>query len=311
MKTDFKINKTLQKTKRRAAKTKPMSNIIRARVIKSASNRFVLDTPNGLISCSARKTVKQKSDIVAGDFVLVSKEADGFVLTEVLPRKNSLIRPLVANIDLVIAVAAATPKPDYFLIDKLIINANRQDIGVVLCLNKSDLSRELFAELTAQYQFVVEGIAVTSAAHSDTKELLCLLNGKLSCLAGQSAVGKSSLINALTGHNAQKTAAVSEKNERGKNTTTRAEIIKLSADTYIIDTPGFSMLDMHGIARGELDLYYPEYMQYAPQCKFHRCTHTVEPDCRVRTAAQAGELNAARYRRYCVMHDALKAKKEY
>ena len=279
-----------------------------ARVIKTMSNLFTVDAGGEFITCTARKKLKAESGILTGDFVLVEREGGEYVISEILPRKNSLIRPPVANIELLVAVAALVPKVDYFLLDKLIINAERHGIGVVLCLNKSDLSRELYAELCAQYDGMVEQIIVTSASLDEVSELKAVLSGRLTCLCGQSAVGKSSLINALTGCRLQKTDAVSVKSERGKNTTTRAELIPISDSTYLIDTPGFSMLDIHGVLPEELALYYPEYVGVVSECKYRGCTHTTEPGCRVRALVESGALNRFRYDRYRMMYDELKAK---
>ena len=293
-------------------KINSMSDIAYARVVKCDSNRFVVDTADGLYVCTARKKIKQNSSgIISGDLVVLEQEEGAYVVSEVLARKNSFIRPSVSNIDQIIAVASVIPKIDFFLIDKLIINAHKQGVEIVLCLNKSDLSTELCGELRAQYSEIVDKIVVTSATERDISELKAVLPGKLSCFAGQSAVGKSSLINALCGESIQRTNSLSEKAERGKNTTTRAEIIKLDKNTYIIDTPGFSMLDIHDISCEELDLFYPEYVAVAHQCKYHRCTHTVEPDCRVRTLVETGTLNPCRYERYCAMLQELKNAKNH
>jgi len=302
------------------------------RVIKSASNLFVVDADFGMVSCVARKNAKlnigeegklqrqkryefeaKNSNIIAGDFVRLEKgENNEWIIIEVKKRKNSLIRPQVANIDQVLAIVAPIPKPDFSLIDKLIINSVRQGIDIVLCLNKTDLDDGgLLAELTAQYGGVVKKIIYSCAKKGDIGLLKKVLLGKLTALAGQSAVGKSSIINALTKSEKQKTDALSEKIGRGKNTTTRAEIIKLSPKTYVIDTPGFSMLDIHGILEGELDLYYNEYVKESGDCKYNRCTHTTEPNCKIRELVESGELNMARYERYCQMHFSLKNKKGF
>ncbi|MCL2798587.1 MAG: ribosome small subunit-dependent GTPase A [Firmicutes bacterium] len=288
----------------------PHTNTVQARVIKILSNLFSVDAGSGgILTCSARSKLKADGGVLAGDFVSLVREGGEYVISELLPRKNSLIRPPVANIDQMVAVVAAVPKIDFYLIDKLIVNAVRRGIDVVLCLNKSDLSTELYAELCAQYGEVVDKIIVTSAKAGDICELEAVLSGKLSCFAGQSAVGKSSLINALCGDSVQKTDDLSQKVERGKNTTTRAEIIKLAPETYLIDTPGFSMLDIHDVAPEELALYYPEYVEATCECRYRgACTHTSEPACRVRELAEQGGLNRSRYERYKTMYEELKSK---
>jgi len=301
-----------------------------ARLIKTASNLFVVDLDGQILSLRARKNAKEtKQDasklaahkryakeaktakIVAGDIVRIKEcETGEYSIVEVEKRKNSLVRPQVANVDQIVIIVAPLPKPDFSLIDKLIINATRQQIDIVLCLNKSDIDSgcAMASELDAQYKNVVAKTIKVSANLGDITLLKNILHGKLSVLAGQSAVGKSSLINALTKSERQMTNSLSEKIGRGKNTTTRAEIIKLSDKTYIVDTPGFSMLDLHGVLNDELDLYYNEYVALSSGCKFRRCTHTVEPDCAVKQAIDTGKLNKVRYDRYCQMQQEIKTK---
>jgi ribosome biogenesis GTPase len=281
--------------------------------MKAESDLFVLDTADGFIKCAARKTLKKNrqtkskaSAIVAGDFVYTTVLDGAEVISGVAERKNCLTRPRAANVDQIIAVVASVPKPDFFLIDKLIINAVLRNINVVLCLNKNDLKNNLMESLKRQYKNAVDKIIVTSAADGDIGALAAVLKNKFSCLAGQSAVGKSSLVNAVLGLEIQKTGEVSYKNERGKNTTTRAEIIKLDNDSFLLDSPGFSMLDIHGVDPYELDLYYPEFLPLNGRCRYRRCTHTSEPDCMVREAAENGEISCERYERYRIMLDELK-----
>jgi len=307
-----------------------MGNKTEGRVIKAASNLFSVDTDSGIISCNARKNAKQEaakkdkllsqnrynsevknSAIIAGDAVLIEQLENGeYTIVEVKKRANSLIRPQVANVDQIILIVAPIPRPDFFLIDKLIINCMRQSIDLIICLNKTDLDDKYLKELQIQYGAIVKKIISSSAIEGSITEVKKILSGKLTALAGQSAVGKSSLINALTKSKIQKTDILSAKIARGKNTTTQAEIIKLSPKTYIIDTPGFSMLDIHSILDGELDLYYSEYIAQSHLCKYNRCTHTVEPSCKIKELVALGELNKQRYDRYCVLLEELKNKQK-
>lgn len=281
------------------------------RVIKCDSNIFLIDFDGKIEFCSARKKIKKQSDIQVGDFVSVETVGEGLVLDKILPRKNSLIRPNVANIDQLIIIAAPVPQIDYFLIDKLIINAHKQNLNIILCLNKSDITVSDYANLKSQFDKCVDEIICISAKNAELKKLNDILKGHLSCFAGQSAVGKSTITNALMKKDKQTVGELSAKSQKGKNTTTAAEIIVLDKDTYIIDTPGFTMIDIFDIDYRELDLYYPEYVEYSHECKFRRCTHTVEPDCKIRELAAENILNKDRYERYKLIYNELKSVKKY
>ncbi len=281
------------------------------RVIKCESNLFAVDAGGEIKLCNARKKIKKSGEIMVGDFVSIEESEGAAVLENVLARKNCLVRPYVANIDQIIIVAAPVPQIDYFLIDKLIINAHKQKLDIVLCLNKNDISASELEKLKAQYSKSVQDIVCISAKNGEMQELYKILKGRLSCFAGQSAVGKSTITNALLKNEKQAVGDLSVKSMRGKNTTTSAEIIVLDNDTYIIDTPGFTMLDIFDIDYRELDLYYPEYVEIAADCRYHRCTHTSEPECFVRESVEAGGLSKERYERYKIMFNELKAVKKY
>lgn len=267
---------------------------------------------NNCVICSARGKMKKDSDIVTGDFVTLDIVKDDYILKSVDERKNILIRPSVSNIDQLIIVVAPIPEVDFMLLDKLIINAHKQCLDTVICVNKNDMDANLlYNKVTQQYGKEVNNIISVSAATSDLTALMPLLTGKLSCMAGQSAVGKSSLINILAGLN-RTVGALSEHNSKGKNTTTNVELIKLENETYIVDSPGFSMLDIHNIQCEELAIYYDEFMEYAKRCRFKMCSHTVEPDCALKQAVTDKLVNEERYARYCLMYAELKnAPKQY
>ena len=281
------------------------------RVIKCESNTFTLSCGGETFSAVARKKFKAGGGIVVGDFVRVENEDGSTVITDVCERKNFLIRPQAANIDQVVIFVASVPKPDFLLIDKLIINAHRQGIDTVVCLNKSDLPSSLFEDLQNQYAGVADRIISVSAKNNDLEPLRAVLRGKLSCFAGQSAVGKSSVINALAGKEIRAVGNLSEKVMRGKNTTTKAEILTIDNNLYIIDTPGFSMLDIFDIKPNELCLYYSEYVEIADKCKYRNCTHTLESECEVARRVESGELNMHRFMRYVQLCAELEEKNKH
>lgn len=280
------------------------------RVIKSVGNRFELDTPLGNVSCHSRKKVKRTGDVLVGDAVYVETAENDVVIKSVEKRKNSLIRPAVANIDQIAVLISPYPEPDYFLIDKLILNCHARRIDCILCVNKTDIC-DLTAEITRQYAASVKAVVGVSALKGDASALLPFLSGKTTCFAGQSAVGKSSLINLLVGKNQCEVGDLSDKILRGKNTTTAASLIKLSDETFVVDTPGFSMLDVFDVKADDVDLYYDEYVALSGKCKYHRCTHITEPDCEVKRHVEAGLLPRERYERYKIISANMKAGKKY
>ena len=279
------------------------------RVIKVETDRYTVQTNEGVVVCYARKKVKRNSDIVVGDFVEL-ENADGVLsVKRVLERKNSLIRPSIANIDNIIMTIAPLPEPDFYLVDKMLVNCARRNIGFIICINKTDLDDGFIQKVTDQYGADVKIISVC-AKTGEISQLVDALKGKFSCFAGQSAVGKSSMINALHGEKIAKSGELSG-NNRGKNTTTRATLYSLDENTFIADTPGFGLLDVFDVEYDELDLYYNEYVELSQCCKYHRCKHINEPGCEVKRRVAEGTLNKDRYERYIQTYNELKSKKKY
>lgn len=279
------------------------------RVIKVETDRYTVDTDNGTVVCYARKKVKRNSDIVVGDFVELENSDGVYSVKRVLERKNSLIRPSIANIDYIIMTIAPVPEPDFYLVDKMLINCARRNIGFIICVNKTDLDDSFLQKVTDQYGADVKIISVC-AKDNEISELVEVLKGRFSCFAGQSAVGKSSMINALHGEKIAKSGELSAIN-RGRNTTTRATLYKLDEGTFIADTPGFGLLDVFDVEYDELDLYYSEYVELSQCCKYHRCMHISEPGCEVKRRVADGTLNKDRYDRYIQTYNELKSKKKY
>lgn len=276
------------------------------RVIEHKSDKFIIERGGETVEVTARGKLKRDGEILVGDFVMLDEGAERPVIAKVLPRKNSLVRPAVANIDLVVAVVAPVPETDGFLIDKLLINCKNAGIDCLICLNKSDVAKDEKDRLLSEYGADACGVAVTTAISGDASELKPYLNGKVVCFAGQSAVGKSTLSNVILGDNSRVVGELSERIGRGKNTTTSARLLRSPDGFYFVDTPGFSVLDAVGVKSDELALYYEEYVGLADGCKFHPCTHTSEPGCAVKAAVDCGKLNRDRYERYVKIYGELK-----
>ena len=219
-------------------------------------------------------------------------------LEEILPRKSVMQRPSVANCDMLMLVVASVPHPDMLLIDKLILRAARGGMTPAICVNKIDLGDALEQSIREEYAGTQLRVFAASALTGEgIPALREAMRGKVTCLAGQSAVGKSSLINALLGLQLE-TGGLSRKTERGRHTTRRSEM--MAADgMLVLDTPGFSLLELEdGIAPQAFAQLYPEYNERAGECRFQPCLHDREPGCAVKEAVAAGRLSAVRWERY-------------
>ncbi len=276
------------------------------RVVKIVSGRYTVDCNGKRRECTAKGNLKIKADgIVTGDFV----ETENDVIVGVMPRKNRLQRPNVANIDAVAVVVANPPVPDLYLIDKIIAAVKRQNIHTVIAVNKTDISDETLKKIKSNYESVADKIFCVSAKSGDgTEEFGAYLKGKLTVFTGQSAVGKTSLLNRLFGKD-MRVGDVSRKTERGKQTTTVSEIFSENG-ADIIDTPGFTAFEFNGEAK-DLSGGYAEIAEAAKNCRFGDCRHINEPDCAVREAVEAGEINSERYSRYVELFNKLKEKENY
>lgn len=218
-------------------------------------------------------------------------------LEEILPRASVCLRPPVANISLLVLVVAPAPAPDWLLIDKLLLGARMQGMRAALVVNKCDLSPEIGDTARRDYAGAEVPVVPVSAARGEGLDALYpLLQGETVCFAGQSGVGKSTLINALLGLSLQ-TGDIS-RIERGKHTTRHVRLIH-AGEMRVMDTPGFSLLEFEQVMDPvELMDYYPEFAPYGGQCRFQPCYHGSEPGCAVQRAMQNGEISAARLSRY-------------
>ena len=233
-------------------------------------------------------------------------EEHGWIVS-VLPRRNELTRPPVANIDVILIVAAAAaPEPDLLMADRLMMIARRAGISVRLAVTKADLAPETAERICREYEGAeVSPIAVSSRTGEGIGALRESLKGKTHALAGQSGAGKSSLINALYGLELE-TGGLSAKIERGKNTTRHCELVAVPGGGMVLDTPGFSLLESDLFDPVELKDSWPEFMPYEGKCYFHPCYHATEPNCAVRQAVRDGAIDPQRHARYAELLEELK-----
>ncbi len=269
------------------------------RIITGVGGSYVVSDGVRDFPCSPRGRLRREDRLAVGDLVMVADEEKGEgVIERVLPRKNCLIRPFLANVDQMLLVVTSAPMADFQLVDKLLILCAMQKIPVWLAVNKRDVNPPGFREqIAAEYGRACEGILELSALHDrNTEALYALLKGKFTCLAGQSAVGKSSLINLLTDLGVE-TGALSAKIDRGRHTTRHSQIFTLGESTFLADTPGFSSLEL-SLDPKELWKYYPDFAEFEGECRYRGCMHVREPQCAVRSACESGSLSRARYERY-------------
>ena len=273
---------------------------------------------SGVYECKA-KGIFRKDGVkpLVGDNVEMEitheKDMEGNII-RVLPRKNELVRPAVANIDQALVVFAVTkPKPHFNLLDRFLVMMETKGIPAVLCFNKADIAGDpRLAQLEDIYRNCGCRILFTSAQKKENiRQLRKILEGKTTTVAGPSGVGKSSLINLLQSEIQMETGSISEKIERGRHTTRHSELIAIDENSYIMDTPGFSSLYTNDFEKEELKYCFPEFSPFEGQCRYNGCDHVHEPDCAVKEAVDRGEIHRARYDSYLEMYEELKAKRRY
>lgn len=235
-------------------------------------------------------------------------------IDQILPRKNSLIRPAVANIDQALIIfSIVKPIPNYNLLDRFLITMEKQNLPCIICFNKQDIAtKQEIEDLQKAYETCGYQVLFVSAKQKEgMQELRSVLEGKTTTVAGPSGVGKSSIINQLQPTIQMQTGEISRKIDRGKHTTRHSEIIAISDDTYIMDTPGFTSLSLGKMDKEELWNYYPEFAEYETNCRFSGCAHVSEPECGVKQALSEGKIGKIRYDNYVMLYEELKAIKKY
>ena len=275
------------------------------RVIKIISNRYTVKLENKSVIASPRGKLRLVGNIYAGDMVKVVYERGSAIIDEVLPRKNSLTRPNVSNLDTVLIVIAPEPAPDLILVDKIMLNAYQQGIKPVLVFNKSDMLNDIEIEsIIAPYKKHIDTAVISAENKIGLEQLIPYVENNVVCLAGQSAVGKTSLMNALLDLNLA-TDGLAKKGNRGQSTTRHIEMYE-ALGGIIADTCGFNIMTLVDIEPEELIFYYDEFIPLQSSCKFKSCTHTIEPDCAVKKALEDKKLDQGRYDRYIHIYKELK-----
>lgn len=277
------------------------------RILRSLSGFYDVQTPEGLVTCRARGILRKEGNSpLTGDMVSITVEKGKGMVESIAPRRNSFVRPAVANVDtLVVFAANVNPVTEPFLIDRVAAIAGDQNVEVVLCVNKCDLDPAI--DLVRIYEKAGFTVICTSAETGEGVEALrSILNGKLTAFTGNSGVGKSSILNRLCPELQLPVGEVSEKLGRGRHTTRHVELYSLGEDTYVADTPGFSSFDtdqMDIILKENLQYAFPDFGPYTGKCRFDDCSHRREPGCAVRAALEAGEIEPTRYDSYLKLYE--------
>ncbi len=281
-------------------------------IVKGIGGFYYVKSGNDVIECKARgKFRKDEISPIVGDHVLVEIKNGKGSIEKIFERKNFLIRPSVSNIDtLVVVASAAKPSPSAELIDKFLIMGEINNIETVIMFTKTDL--ESVDELYGIYKNAGYRVISACAKSGEGKdEVIELFKGKITALAGNSGVGKSSLLNMVYENLNLKTGEISEKLNRGRHTTRHVELLQLGEETYVLDTPGFSSFEIPEIEASELENCYREFRDYIGLCRFNGCSHINEPDCAVKEALGEGRISSERYKNYCELYEKLKNVKKW
>lgn len=272
---------------------------------------YVKDATGNTIECKARGKFRKEHIVpMIGDEVEVDVKNGKGSIVEIYPRRTRLTRPAVANIDIVVVVAAAkSPDPNTSLIDMMLVNAEINGIEAIVCINKSDLAD--VSELEKIYNSAGYKTVVVSAETGEgIEDLFELIKGKIAAFAGVSGVGKSSLLTIITGSELE-TGEVSEKISRGRHTTRHVELFPVKGGGYVLDTPGFSSLEADDVTLEEVQRCFPEIAAVSHECRFRGCAHIGEPDCAVKALVEQNKIAKSRYRSYVELYQFQKGKKTW
>ena len=276
---------------------------MQGKIIKGIAGFYYIYAEDGNVYECKAKGIFRKDNFkpLVGDNAEISvldQEAKEGSVTAILPRRNSLIRPAVAN---------------FILLDRFLIMMEQQGIPAVICFNKKDLGeKEELERLYQTYTGCGYQVVLSSTLEGEgIDEIRQILRGKTTVVAGPSGVGKSSITNCMQGEIQMETGEISRKLKRGKHTTRHSQVIPVEKDTFLVDTPGFSSLYLTDMEEDELRNYFPEFLKYEPQCRFQGCRHIHEPDCGVKEALAEGKISQQRYEDYLALYEELKEKRRY
>ena len=281
-------------------------------IICTSSNVYQVAEGKKIYKCLARgKLKKEKISPLVGDeveFTITNSEKQEGVIEQILPRKNELKRPKMANLtQLILVVSMKMPNPDLLLLDKQLVFAEFMGLKATIVLNKVDLEdKEEIDRIAKLYESIGYKVIQTNAKEGiKVGEIKTLLEGETTAFAGNSGVGKSTLINSIFEQELTQEGDISDKNQRGKNTTTSTTLYKYKENSYIADTPGFSTFEINEIPKEDLCHYFVEFVPYLDKCEFQGCSHIKEENCGVKDALESGKISSQRYENYIKIYNNL------
>ena len=281
---------------------------MQGKIIKGIAGFYYVHNGEHIYECKAKGVFRKDNmkPLVGDDCIIevIDEEKKLGNISEILDRKNSLIRPNVANVDQALVIfALVKPEPNFNLLDRFLILMKQNDVPCIIVFNKTDLADDETLERTRQiYKDSSHQLIFTCAKKNEgIEDIKQTLKGKTTTVAGPSGVGKSTLINLIQDNKKMETGAISEKIDRGKHTTRHSELIALDDNSYIFDTPGFSSLSLFDINKEELAGFYPEFALYEKDCRFDNCVHKNEPVCGVKQAVDSGLISRVRYENYLLL----------
>lgn len=286
-------------------------------IIKGIGGFYYVKTKDGIIESRARGIFREeKLTPLVGDKVKIriSDEDNSGYIEEIYARDNELIRPPVANVSQAIIVMSIK-KPDIntWLLDKFLLMAEHQNLNIIICFNKMDLSEKDVVKLKKIYEKAGYKVIITSSIENKgIEELMTVLKNHITVFAGPSGVGKSSLLNKINPIFNRETGVVSSKSKRGKHTTRSVELLEMCENTFVLDTPGFSSLDLSFIEEPvELREYFREIKKYGNECRFQSCLHDKEPNCAVKKYVDEGIISKDRYDNYLKLLQEIRNTRRY
>lgn len=269
-------------------------------IVKGIGGLYYVDVEEKVIECKARGKFRHKGETpMIGDEVIIEEENGKGVITEILKRKNQLIRPAVANVtQAFVVVTSKNPDLNLSLLYKFLVLCEYNHVVPIICFNKMDIESDYSKEIGNMLNEAGYEIMYVQGKHGvGIEQLKEKIKGNITVFCGPSGVGKSTILNKVLGRDAMKTGDISDKLKRGKHTTRHSELIRIE-DGFLVDTPGFSSLELDFIDKEELQHLFPEFEEFKDGCKFNNCVHYKEPGCTVKQKVESGQINKSRYEFY-------------